>query len=135
MERELRDLVDLVSPLEQATRGLVPQVVEAQVLDPQDLQARVKAAPTLFGSYGKMYSLSRGCAMKTAHASGVYLNLRRFPSFFVGCFASRTIPVRQRTLLSRHSMRQISDSRRAELTANSMIGCNGISARLARRAK
>src|SRR5450631_3806210 len=35
MERELRDLVNLIATLEQTTGGFVPQIMEAQILDPK----------------------------------------------------------------------------------------------------
>ena len=35
MERELRDLVNLIATLEQTAGGFVPQVVETQILDPK----------------------------------------------------------------------------------------------------
>lgn len=35
MERELRDLVNLITALEQTAGGFVPQVVETQILDPE----------------------------------------------------------------------------------------------------
>ena len=35
MQRELRDLMDLIAAFEQAAGGLVPQIVEAQVLNSQ----------------------------------------------------------------------------------------------------
>lgn len=45
VERELRDLVDLVAALEQAAGGLVAQVVKTQVLDPQDLTRAGEGRP------------------------------------------------------------------------------------------
>jgi len=81
MARELRALVNLIATLEQTAGGFVPQIVETRILDSRarvshTWQARVKAAPTLFGSYGKMYSPVCGCAWTIAHVSGVYLKRR-----------------------------------------------------------
>src|SRR5665213_4171888 len=54
MARELRALVNLIATLEQTAGGFVPQIVETRILDSRarvshTWQARVKAAPTLFG--------------------------------------------------------------------------------------
>lgn len=54
VQRQLRYFVDLVPALEQATRCFMAQIVKAQAMNPQEL-ARVRAAPTLLGSQGKMY--------------------------------------------------------------------------------
>src|SRR5450631_2794103 len=35
VQRELRDLVNLLAALEQAAGGFVPQIVETQILDPE----------------------------------------------------------------------------------------------------
>src|SRR5665213_3923782 len=35
MQRELRDLVNLIAALEQTAGGFVPQIVETQILDPE----------------------------------------------------------------------------------------------------
>lgn len=45
VERELCDLVDLIAAFEQATGGFVPQVVEAKVLNAQDM-ARAREGRT-----------------------------------------------------------------------------------------
>ena len=82
-----------------------------------------------------MCSLVLGCAVTSAQASGVYLNRRWFPSLAVGCLASLTMPVRVALSLSRHSRRQISDSRRAEAIAKSTMAAMGIVARRSRRLK
>jgi hypothetical protein len=37
MERELRDLVNLIASLEQTAGGFVPQIVETQSLDPEHM--------------------------------------------------------------------------------------------------
>ena len=41
MERELRDLVNLIATLKQTAGGFVPQIVEAQILDPEDRKSVV----------------------------------------------------------------------------------------------
>ena len=45
MERELRDLVDLVAALEQPAGGLVAQIVKAKVLDTQDMARAGEGGP------------------------------------------------------------------------------------------
>src|SRR5580658_3418450 len=45
VERELRHFVDLVAAFEQATGGLVAQVVKTEVLDPQDVARAGESRP------------------------------------------------------------------------------------------
>jgi len=49
MERELRDLVNLIATLEQAAGGFVPQIVETQILDPEHVAGAREGGPHALG--------------------------------------------------------------------------------------
>jgi hypothetical protein len=53
MQRELGNLVDLVAAFEQAAGGLVPQIVEAQVLNPEQIAGSCERSPDALGIVGK----------------------------------------------------------------------------------
>ena len=53
VERELRDLVDLVAALEQPAGGLVAQIVKAKVLDAQDMARAGEGGPDASWLVGK----------------------------------------------------------------------------------
>jgi hypothetical protein len=45
VERKLRHLVDLISPFKQSARGLVPQVMEMEVINPEDVTGTRERGP------------------------------------------------------------------------------------------
>jgi hypothetical protein len=53
MQRELRDLMNLIAALEQVAGGLVPQIVKAQVLDAEDLAGARERRADALGVVGK----------------------------------------------------------------------------------
>ena len=76
MERELRDLVDLVAALKQPAGGLVTKVMEMQVIDPQDVARASKGSPDASRIVGEDARPASGLRLTTAQASGVFLNRR-----------------------------------------------------------
>ena len=109
------------SALEQLTGSLMAQVVKAQILDAEHVAGAREGSADAPGIVRKDVR---------ARARLVLDDRPRFRGIFeppvvalldIGCFASRTRPVRAGSSLSRHSRRQISASRRAEAIAKSMI--------------
>ena len=135
MKRELRDLVDLVAALEEPAGGLVAEIMEVQILDPQDVARAGERRTDALGSYGKMYSTVRGVGLHDRPGPRGVLEAAVIAFLGRGCLASRTMPVRPISSLSDHSRRLISASRRAEVMAKSMTASMGICARLVTRAK
>src|ERR1700719_4494692 len=63
VERELRDLVDLVAALEQAAGGLVAQVVKTQVLDSQDVARAGEGRTDASGLVGEDVCAASGLSL------------------------------------------------------------------------
>ena len=76
MQRELSDLMDLVAALEQSAGSFVPEVMEAQILNPQKAAGPRERGTNALGVIREDVSLVWGCAATSAHASGVYFNRR-----------------------------------------------------------
>jgi len=71
VEGELGDLVDLVTPLEQPAGRFVPQIVEAQILDAEQLARPGEGGANALGITGNKCGLVRGWGSTIAQASGV----------------------------------------------------------------
>ena len=114
MKCELSHFVDLIAPLEQTTRRLVPQVMESQVDDAKDMAGPRKRRANASGLVGEDVFAGPGLALN--NRPGFRCELE---SPVVAFLMSRMFSVAYQSRsaawsLSAHSIRQISDSRRAE---------------------
>jgi hypothetical protein len=135
VERELRDLLDLVAHLEQPARGFVAQIVKAQILDLQEVARAGECGPHAPGIVRKDV---RACAWLGFHHRPRTRWILEAPMIaFLGRWvlgiAHHTGLVR--LVVVRPLQAQISASRRAEVRANSITLSIGIRDRLSRRAK
>lgn len=113
MQRELRHLMNLASALEQAAGGFVPQIVEAQIRNAEQLAGPRERGVDALGVVREDVLVCPGLGGDDGPGLGGVFEPPMVPVLAgrVLGVPARTMPVRVARSLSRHSRRQISDSR------------------------